>query len=93
MTKVTNDKNNIKSSNPVPGILAAIGIFLMMGSMGNMDYVDAAEQENQNLGYEKHQIDYAKEQKKSTKTLLLGGILTGAGAIGLIRKERMEQGR
>ena len=93
MTKVTNDKNNIKSSNPVPGILAAIGIFLMMGSIGNMDYVDAAEQENQNLGYEKHQIDYAKEQKRSNKTLLLGGILTGAGAIGLIRKERMEQGR
>lgn len=93
MTKVTNDKNNMKSGNPLPGILAAIGIFLMMGSMGNMDYIDAAEQENQNLGYEKHQIDYAKEQKKSTKTLLLGGILTGAGAIGLIRKERMEQGR
>ena len=93
MTKITNDKNNMKSSNPLPGILTAIGVFLMLGSMGNMDYVDAAEQENQNLGYEKHEIDYTKEMKKSSKTLLLGGILTGAGVIGLVRKERMEQGR
>jgi len=87
MTKITNDKENIKSSNPIPGILAAIGVFLMLGGAGNADYYDAAEQENQSAGYEKniiHQSDY----DKANKTMLWGGILTGVGIIGLLRKER-----
>ena len=88
MTKVTNDQKNVKSnSNPIPGILAAIGMFLVMGSMGNMDYVDAAEHENESLGYTKHEIDYTKEMKKSERNLILGGILTAAGVVGLVRKE------
>ena len=93
MTKVTNDKNDTKSSSPLAGILTTIGMFLMLGSMGNMDYVSAADQENQNLGYEKHAIDYNAESKKSERTMMLGGLLTGAGVIGLVRKKSMEQSR
>ena len=87
MTKVANDTQNMNSSNPLPGILAAIGVFLMLGGAGNADYYDAAEQENRSVGYEKN-IIHQRDYDKADKTMLWGGILTGAGMIGLLRKER-----
>ena len=91
MTKITNDKENIKSSNPIPGILATFGIILLLGSAGTKDAADAAEYENQCVGYEKN-MTFPADTKKSNRTMLWGGILTGAGAIGLLRKE-YENGR
>lgn len=83
---MTNDKQNIKSGNPIPGILATIGIITLLGASGTKDAADTAEYENQRAGYEKN-ITYSTDTKKSDRTLLLGSILTGAGVIGLLRKE------
>ncbi len=85
MTKTTNDKQNMESNNAFPGILV-IGMFLVLFGAGNADYYDAAEQENRGLGYEKNIIHH--KYNKAIKTMLLGSILTGAGMIGLLRKER-----
>lgn len=92
MTKITNDKQNIKSSNPLPGILAAVGVFLMLGGAGNLEALDEMERENKNIGYEKHIIDQ-NDYKKSNKATLWGGILTGAGIIGLLRKKCYENSK
>lgn len=86
MTNTTNEKN-IKSGSPLPGILIAVGIFLGIAGAGSMDYYYAAEDENRALGYEKNVVDYSKSDKEGTRTMILGALLAGAGAIALNRRE------
>lgn len=70
MTKTT-DKKKIKSSNPLPVILIAIGTFIVAISCST-DYDD---------------VDYQQAKKEETRGLILGGTLIGAGFIGLKRQE------
>lgn len=86
MTKTT-DQKKIKSGSPLPGILIAIGAFIVAISGGSMDYYYAAEDENQALGYEKNEVDYQQSKREETRGLILGGTLVAAGLIALKRKE------
>ena len=83
----TTDTKNTKSGNPLPAILIAIGTFIVAISGGSTDYYYAAEDENQALGYEKNEVDYQQSKREETNGLILGGILVGAGFIGLKRQE------
>ena len=88
MTKIANEKQSQENAGGcLPGLLLGLGILLLIGGAGNSDAMDAMEAENRSLGYEKNIIGQ-DDYKTSNKTMVFGGFLTAAGALGLLRKER-----